>query len=78
MLQYPRDSLDAHENIIFEFATDFVEHFWNNGWELLQVSFSTYYVKVTLLADCGQHICDSVSVKDYQEWLETFSWYKED
>lgn len=77
MTKYPIEALKEHENIVWEYATDFVEHFWKNGYKLASISFAADCVYVTIVADCGQYIGDSVSLNKYKEWLNTFGWYKE-
>ena len=78
MVKYPSDDLYDYESICFEYECDFVEHFWKCGYELASVSFSSTHVKVVIVTHEGQHICDSISVSSFKEWLAVFCWYKED
>jgi len=61
--------LSEWERVAFGHESGFLERFCHNAWQLAKVSWSSETMHVVYIAECGQHITDSIPLN---EWLEFY------
>lgn len=60
------------ELFVFEHEDDFLSEFClgDSVMVLLSVYFASSEVKVYYILDCGQHVTDTIELKDFFEWRD--------
>jgi hypothetical protein len=61
--------LNAEIRRIFDNEESFLKRFGKGSiMDLMEVSFTSQYLKISYVLDCGQHVCDTVKMSDYLDW----------
>ena len=59
------------DEVLFQHEKEFLHVFCHDAWMLAEVSWSSENMRFVYIVESGQHICDSVKIEKWFEFMDS-------